>query len=216
MDSDDEDFIEVIDKGKKGEEGCATPFFTEGMILGTIAEGYLFYPSLMGKYHFAERVGGKELREWYEDFLRLFETVQGRVIVWCPYEVIFSMDIPKDEWPDYWALTVWEREELMHRFERFASLTWNLTWGLVEKVAMKLEKRQGKTTFSFQDIVEFLGQKKPVKAIRNILGHMNLKMGKEQEEWIYSIVWQKLVEAAKEDRILTLNEIRMILGYEEG
>jgi hypothetical protein len=92
--------------------------------------------------------------------------------MWCPYEVIFSMDIPKDEWPDYWALTVWEREELMHRFERFASLIWNLVWILVEKVALKLEKRQGKTTFSFQDVVEFLGQKKPVKAIRNILGYM--------------------------------------------
>jgi hypothetical protein len=214
-DEDEEDFIEVLDKTEKEEEGYPVPFLTEGMILGTVSEGYLFYPSLLEKYHFTERVGGKPLKDWYEGFLGFFEAVQGKTLMWCAYEDIFSINIPRDEWPDYWALTVWEREGLMHRFERFASAIWNLTWVLVEKVALKLEKRQGKTTFSLQDIVEFLGQKKPVKAIRNILGHISPRMGKDQEEWIYSIVWQKLQEAAKEDRNLTLNEVRMILGYED-
>jgi hypothetical protein len=88
-------------------------------------------------------------------------------------------------------------------------------WGLIGKVALKLEKKQGKRTFSLQDIVEFLGRRNPVQAIRDVLGNKKLRMGREQEEWIYSIVWQKLQEATKEDRNLTLNEIRRILGYEE-
>jgi hypothetical protein len=212
-------FIEAIDKTKKGENGYPTPSITEEMIVRMVEQGWLFYPSLMGKHHSKEKVGGKRLKDWYEDFIKFFETVQGKSIVWHDYaefqHALFFTEIPKDEWPDYWALTVWEREELVYRLESFTSAIWKVIWGLIEKVALKLEKRQGKKTFSLQDIVEFLGRRNPLEAIRDVLGNKKLRMGKEQEEWIYSIVWQKLQEAAKEDRTLTLREIRIILGYEE-
>jgi hypothetical protein len=39
-------------------------------------------------------------------------------------------------------------------------------------------------------------------------------LNKEQKEWISSIVWQKLLEAAKEDKELTLHDVDVYLGYE--
>ncbi len=208
----EEYFVEVLDKRRKRKGGYSTPYRMEEIILGTIAEGFLFYLSLAGRYGLGEKVGGKTLKNWYEDFLRFFEAVQGRSIVWHThdefYQALYSIEIPKDEWPDYWALTIWEREELMRRFERFLSSIWNLIWILIEKVALKLEKQQGKTTFTLQDIVGFLEGGKPVKTIQNMLGTVLLGLDKEQKEWVSSIVWQKLLEAAKETRPITLDEIR--------
>ena len=160
----------------------------------------------------------RTLKDWYEDFLRFFEAVQGRTIAWQThaelYQTLYSIEIPKDGCPEYWALTVWEREELMRRFESLVSSIWALVWILIQKVALKLEKQQGKTRFTLQDIVEFLGRGKPVKAIQNLLGSVLFSLNKEQKEWISSIVWQKLLEAAKEDKELTLHDVDVYLGYE--
>jgi hypothetical protein len=43
----------------------------------------------------------------------------------------------------------------------------------------------------------------------------NSRMDKEQREWVSSIIWQKLLEAAKEDKELTLYDIDAYLGLEE-
>jgi hypothetical protein len=209
----EEYFVEVLDKTKKRKGVYPTPFRMEKVILGTIADGFLFYLSLAERYRLGEKVGGKTLKNWYEDFIRFFEALQGRAIAWHThdefYQTLYSIEIPKGEWPDYWALTIWEREELMRRFERLASSIWNLIWILIEKVALKLEKQQGKTTFILQDIVAFLEEGgKPVKTIQNMLGSVLFSLDKEQKEWVSSIVWQKLLEAAKENHSLTLNEIR--------
>jgi len=208
----EEHFVEVLDKRRKRKGGCSTPYRMERTILGTIAEGFLFYLSLSGRYGLGERVGGKMLKNWYEDFLRFFEAVQGRSIVWNShdefYQALYSIKIPKDEWPDYWALTMWEREELMRRFVRFISSIWNLIWFLIEKIALKLEKQQGKTRFTLQDIVGFLEGGKPVKTIQNMLGTVLFGSDKDQKEWLSSIVWQKILEASKESRTITLDEIR--------
>ena len=217
-DDEEECFVEVLDKTKKGEEGYFTPSLIEGMILGTLAEGYLFYLDLLERYKLDEKVGGRTLKDWYEGFLRFFEAVQGRTIAWQThaelYQTLYSIEIPKDGCPEYWALTVWEREELMRRFESLVSSIWALVWILIQKVALKLEKQQGKTRFTLQDIVEFLGRGKPVKAIQNLLGSVLFSLNKEQKEWISSIVWQKLLEAAKEDKELTLHDVDVYLGYE--
>jgi len=214
--------VDVLDKRKKRKGGYPTPSLVEEFILREIAEGGIFYLSLLEKYKSDEKVGGKMLKDWYEDFLKLFETVQGKSIVWHTYDEIheglFFIEIPKNEWSDYWALTVWERVELMKRFKRFASAIWKLIWALIEKVALKLEKQQGKTSFTLQDIVEFLERRKPTKtiqAIYNMLGFEKSRMGKEQKEWVLSIIWQKLLEAAKEDKELTLYDIDVYLGYED-
>lgn len=214
--------VEVLDKRRKRKGGYPTPAFVEKFILGGIAAGAIFYLSLREKYKSTEKVGGKTLKDWYEDFLRFFETVQGKSLVWHTYEEIhedlYFIEIPKDEWPDYWALTVWERVELIKRFVGFTSAIWKLIWALIEKVALKLEKQQGKASFTLQDIVEFLERRKPTKTIQtiyNMLGFEKSSMDKEQKEWVLSIIWQKLLEAAKENKELTLHDIDVYLGYEE-
>ena len=95
-----------------------------------------------------ERVGGKTLKEWYEDFLKFFETVQGKSIVWHTQDEIqqalYFIEIPKDEWPDYWALLIWEREELIDRLKVLISEIWFLTLGLIYKIAKRMEKQKGR------------------------------------------------------------------------
>jgi hypothetical protein len=220
----EEFLVEILDKRRKRKEGYPTPSLVEEFILREIAAGAIFYLSLLEKHRSDERVGGKALKDWYEDFLRFFETVQGKSLVWHTYDEIhealflIELKIPKNEWPDYWALTVWERVELIKRFEKFTSAIWKLIWALIEKVALKLEKQQGKTSFTLQDIVEFLERRKPSKTIQtiyNLLGFEKSRMDKEQKEWVLSIIWQKLLEAAKEDRELTLYDIDVYFGYEE-
>jgi hypothetical protein len=214
--------VEVLDKRRKRKEGYPTPSIVEEFILRDIVAGAIFYLSLLEKYRSDERVGGKTLKDWYGDFLKFFEAVQGKSIVWHTYEEIcenlYFIEIPKNEWPDYWALTVWERVELIKRFEKFTSAIWKLIWALIEKVALKLEKQQGKIVFSLRDIVKFLERQKPKKTIQtiyNMLGFEKSRMGKEQDEWVISIVWQKLLEAAKEDKEFTLHDIDVYLGYED-
>jgi hypothetical protein len=212
--------VEVFSKRRKRKGGYPTPSLVEEFIAREIAEGSLFYLNLLRKRRPDERVGGKTLKDWYEDFLKFFEAVQGKSIVWHTHDEIqqalYSIEIPKDEWPDYWALTVWERAELMRRFEVFVSAIWKLIWALIEKVALRLEKQQGKIMFSLQDVVEALERQKPMKTIQNIQNMLKLgNMDKEQREWVSSIIWQKLLEASKEDKELTLYDIDVYLGLEE-
>jgi hypothetical protein len=222
MESDEKDILlDVLDKTKKVEEGYPTPFNTECFILGMIAEGYLLHLSLRSawKYELGETIGGKTLKNWYEDFLRFFEVVQGKSVVWHTYhevhQALYSIEIPKAEWPDYWTLTIWEREELMRRFEEFISEIWHMIWNLIEKVALKIGEQRGEILFSLQDIVEFVGKRRTVKTIQTLLGSMMVRLDKEQKEWVSSIVWQKLLEAAKEDKELTFYDIDVYLGYED-
>jgi len=222
MESDEKDiFVEVLDKTKKGENGYPTPSKMEGLILWAIAQGYRLDLDLWsaGRYKLDELIGGKTQKEWYEEFLGLFEMMRGRSIVWHTYDEIqqalYSFNIPRNDCPDYWALLIWEREELMRRFELFVSEIWEMIWDLIEKVALKLEKQQGKTSFTLQDIVEFLGRRKPVKNIQNLLESMMVRLDKEQKEWVSSIVWRKLLEDAKEDKELTFYDIDVYLGYED-
>jgi hypothetical protein len=217
----DENFIEVLDKTKKGRDGYPTPSRVEGFILGAVAEGYLLHLSFRNawKYELDEIIGGRTLKDWYEDFLRFFERVQGKSIVWHTYDevhqAIYSIEIPKDEWPDYWVLTIWEREELMRKFGEFISELWHLIWSLIEKVALKIGEQQGKILFSLQDIVEFIEKRKSVKTIQTLLGSMMVRLDKKQKEWMSSIVWQKLLEAVKQDKELTFYDIDVYLGVEE-
>ncbi len=222
VESDEADiFLDVLDKTKKGEEGYPTPSNTEIFILGMIAEGYLLHLSLRStwQYELDETIGGKTQKEWYEEFLRFFEAVQGKSIVWQTYaevhQALYLIEIPKDEWPDYWCLTIWEREELMRRFEEFISEIWHMIWTLIQKVALKIGEQQGEILFSLQDIVEFIEKRKTVKTIQTLLGSMMVRLNKEEKEWLSSIVWQKLLEAAKEDRELTFYDLDVYLGYEE-
>jgi hypothetical protein len=217
--------VDVIDKRRKKKGEYPTPSLVEEFILREIATGAIFYLSLLEKYRMDERVGGRTLKDWYEDFLKFFETVQGKSIVWHTYDEIqenlffIEINIPKNDWADYWALTVWERVELIKRFEKFTSAIWKLIWALIKKVALKLEEQQGKTSFTLKDIVEFLERRKPTKTIQtiyNMLKFEKSRMSKEQKEWVISIIWEKLLEASKEDRELTFYDIDVYLRVEEN
>jgi hypothetical protein len=216
--------FETIDKTKKTEKGgYSTPSDVEKWIVQKIAEGYRLELKLWNieKYELRRTVGGLSPIVWYENFLRFFEAVQGRSVVWQTYyevhQALYYIEIPNDEWPDYWALLIWEREVLIERFKYFISQIWFLTQGLIYKSAKRLEKHKGRIAKEkpLQVVMEYMEKKNPIKTIQHTLATELSAYDKEQKDWLSSIVWQKLLEAAKENRSITLDEIRINLGYEE-
>jgi hypothetical protein len=143
--------FKTIDKTKKTEKGSyPTPSDIEKLIVREIAKGYRLELRLwdIEKYDLRRTIGGLPQKVWYENFLRFFEGVQGKSIAWQTYNEVHKaldfIEIPKDGWPDYWALLIWEREELMKRFKYFISQIWFLTQGLIYKSAKRMEKHKGK------------------------------------------------------------------------
>uniref|UniRef100_A0A7C5SZ94 Uncharacterized protein n=1 Tax=Thermocrinis ruber TaxID=75906 RepID=A0A7C5SZ94_9AQUI len=219
---DTDDVIQVVvNKSKKGE--CLTPFELENWIVQKIAEGYRFDLDLwhVGEYVLDFSVGGKLLKVWYENILKFVEASQGKSVLWHSHDelvqLVFSLEIPKNDWPDYWALLVWEREELMYRFRLFISHIHYLAWTLVYKIAQRMKKHKGwiAEEYPLKVVMEYMDKKDPIKTIQHTLASELGKYDKEQKDWLSSIVWQKLLEASKENRSITLNEIRINLRYED-
>jgi len=224
MESDEKDiFLDVIDKTKKTKEGYPTPSNAESFILRMLKEGYRFDLGLHSTwiYELDETIGWKPVKEWCVDFLRFFEAVQGKSIVWQTYhevhQALYFIKIPKNEWPDYWALLIWEREELIKGLKHFVSKIWFLTLGLIYKSAKRVEKQKGRIARErpLQVVMEYMEKRNPRKTIQHTLATEVKMYDKEQKEWLSSIIWQKLLEASKENRSITLEEIRINLGYEE-
>lgn len=211
---DDDAMIKVVvDKTKEGE--CLTPSELENWIVQKVAEGYKFELDLwyVGKHELDFPVGGISLKAWYENILRFVETLQGKSVLWHSHDelvqLVFSLDIPRNDWPDYWALLVWEREELMYRFRLFISQIHYLAWRLVYKIARRRERHEGWIAREkpLQVAVEYMEKKNPIKTIQHTLASELHEYGKEQKDWLSSIVWQKLLEAAKENRSFTLDDV---------
>jgi hypothetical protein len=211
-----------VDKTKEGE--YLVPSELEDWIVQKIAKGYRFDLNLwhISEYVLEFSVGGIPLKAWYENILKFIETSQGKSVVWHTYDevyqLVFSLDIPKNGWSDYWALLVWEREELMYRFDLFVSEFWDMIWGLIEKVARRMGKHKGwiAREHPLQVVMEYMEKKDPIKTIQHTLASELNEYDTEQKGWLSSIIWQKLLEAAKENCPLSPDEIRMNLGYEEG
>jgi len=219
---DDDDVVQfVVDKTKEGE--CLTPSELEDWIVQKIAKGYRFYLDLwyIGEYELDFSVGGIPLKVWYENILKFVETSHGKSVLWHSHDelvqLVFSLDIPKNGWPDYWALLVWEREELMYRFRFFITQIHYLAWMLVYKIAQRRQRHEGWVAREkpLQVVMEYMEKKNPIKTIQHTLATELSAYDKEQKYWLSTIIWQKLLEAAKENRSITLDEIRINLGYEE-
>jgi hypothetical protein len=216
-------FLDVLDKKKKRKGGYPTPSNAEGFILRMLKKGYRFDLGLLntGRYELDETISWRTLKDWYEDFLKFFEAVQGRSIVWQTYDEVHQalgfINIPRDEWPDYWALLIWEREELIRRFKYFVSQIWFLTQGVIYKSAKRMEKHKGSIAREkpLQVAVEYMEKKNPIKTIQHTLATELNRYDKKQKDWLSSIIWQKLLSASKENRSITLDEIRRNLGYED-
>ncbi|MFZ8784681.1 hypothetical protein [Thermocrinis sp.] len=216
--------FETIEKAKKTEKGgYPTPSAVEKWIVQKVAEGFRLELRLWNieKYDLESKIGGIPQKAWYESFFRLFEAVQGRSIVWHTYDELHQslvfINISKNAWPDYWALLIWEREELIGRLKCFISEIWFLTQKLIYRVAERMEKHKGRIVREkpLQVVMEYMEKKNPIKAIQHMLA-IDLSMyDKEQKEWLSSIVWQKLLDASEENRHITLDEICINLGYEE-
>ncbi len=208
----------VIDKTKEGE--CPAPSELEDWIVQKIAKGYRFDLVLwhIGKYDLDFLVGGIPLKVWYENILKFVETSQGKPLLWHSYDEIFqvvlSLEIPRNDWPDYWALLIWEREELMYRFRFFLSQIHYLAWRLVYKIARRRERHEGWVAREkpLQVVIEYMEKKNPIKTIQHTLTSELNEYDKEQKDWLSSILWQKLLEAAKENRNFTLDDVRKTLG----
>jgi hypothetical protein len=172
----------------------------------------------VGQYELQRTIGGIPQKVWYENFLSFFETVQSKPVVWYTYDEIRQASniwIPEDEWPDYWALTIWERSNLRFRFKYFISAIWFWAQGIIYKLAKQMEKHKGSIAKEkpFQVVMEFMEKGDPIKKIQQILevelkNYGKERYDKEQIDWLSSIVWQKLLEAAQENRSITLDEIR--------
>jgi hypothetical protein len=207
----------VVDKTKEGE--CLTPFELEDWIVQKIAEGYKFELDLwyVGKHELDFSVGGISLKAWYENILQFVETLQGKSVLWHSHDelvqLVFSLDIPKNGWPDYWALLIWEREELMYRFRLFITQIHYLAWRLVYKIARRRERHEGWIAIEkpLQVAVEYMEKKNPIKTIQHTLASELNEYGKEQKDWLSSILWQKLLSASKENRSFTLDDVRQAL-----
>jgi hypothetical protein len=216
--------FETIEKTRKTEKGgYSTPSDVEQWIVQKIAEGYRLELKLWNieEYELQRTIGGLSPKVWYENFLRFFEAVQGKSVVWHTYhevhQALHFINIPKDEWPDYWALLIWERVELIDRLKRFISEIWFLTQGSIYKIAKRMEKHKGRIAREkpLQVVMEYMEKKNPIKEIQHTLAIELSAYDKKQKEWLSSIVWQKISEAAKENRSLTLDDIFINLGYEE-
>jgi len=215
----------TIDKTKKTKRGrYFTPSDVENWIVEKKKEGYKLELRVRNikQYDLSRTIGGIPQRVWYENFLRFFETVQSKPVVWYTYDDIrqfhLSFWIPEDEWPDYWALTVWERGHLLSRFKYFISAIWFWALGIIYKLAKQMEKHKGSIAREkpFQVAIEFMERNDPIQTIQHILATELKNYGKEryekeQTDWLSSIVWQKLLEAAKENHNITLDEIRINL-----
>jgi hypothetical protein len=211
---DTDDVIQfIIDKTKEGE--CLTPSDLENWIVQKIAEGYRFDLDLwhIGEYELDLPVGGIPLKVWYENILKLVEASQGKSLLWHSHDelvqLVFSLDIPRNDWPDYWTLLIWEREELMYRFRLFITQIHYLAWMLVYKIARRRERHEGWIAREkpLQVAVEYTEKKDPIKTIQHTLASELNKYNKEQKDWLSSIVWQKLLEAVKENRSFTLDDV---------
>lgn len=218
---DTDDVIKVVvDKSRKGK--CLTPVELENWIVKKIAKGYRFGLDLwdIEAYALDFSVGGIALKEWYEKILQFVETSQSKSILWHTqeelFQLVFSLAIPKNDWADYWALLVWEREEMMYRFRLFISQIHFLAWRLVYKIARRLEKHKWLAReLPLQVVVEYVGKKDPIKTIQHTLASELNEYDKEQKDWLSSIVWQKLLETSKENRSITFDEIYTYLIYKK-
>ncbi len=224
MESDEKEIcLEVIDKTKKGKDGYPTPSKVESFISRMLKSGYRLDLGLhkAERYDLDETIIWKPLKDWYEDFLRFFEAVQGRPIPCHNYHEVHIalglVKIPKDEWPDYWVLTIWEREELIERFRYFISHIWFSTLRVIYKVAKRMEKHYEWLAkgYPLQAVMKYMERRNPIKVIQQTLTLELRRYDKKQKDWLSSIIWQELLKAEKGNFSFTLDEIRINLGDEE-
>jgi hypothetical protein len=190
----------TIDKTRRTKRGrYFTPSDVEDWIEKKRKEGYKLELRVwnVGQFELRRTIGGIPQKVWYENFLRFFETEQSKPVVWYTYDEIkqaSSIWIPEDEWPfKYFILAIW---------------FWAL--GIIYKSAKQMEKHKGSIAREkpFQVAMEFMEKDDPIKTIQHILAtelknYGKERYGKEQIDWLSSIVWQKLLEAAKETRPIT-------------
>jgi hypothetical protein len=101
----------------------------------------------------------------------------------------------------------------MYRFRLFITQIHYLAWRLVYKIARRRERHEGWIAIEkpLQVAVEYMEKKNPIKTIQHTLASELNEYGKEQKDWLSSILWQKLLSASKENRSFTLDDVRQAL-----
>jgi len=157
------------------EEGCGyfvleegelwfypLPSLVEEWMEGKLREGYRFELEAE-KLHYTDltvKLAGKELRQWYEKFLSYYEPKKG-------------LDIPKEDWEDYWMLLKWERALLQEFLGRVLSEIHGYSLEVSRKVAEEFEKYD---EWEREDVVIFTG----VEEVKEMLAD---KLDGKSEEW---------------------------------
>jgi hypothetical protein len=166
---------DVIAVWRRAEEGCG--YFV-------VEEGHLWFYSLpspleewvenklkkgyrleleVEKFHYTDlssKLAGKELGNWYEKLLSYYEPEKG-------------LDIPRENWEEYWLLLKWEREILQRLFRRVISDIHRYSVEVSRKVAEEFEKY---TEEEREDVVIFTG----IEEVQEMLSD---KLEGKSEEW---------------------------------
>jgi len=172
-----ENVITVWRKAK--EEGCwyfvaedgqmlfyPLPFPLEEWMEGKLKEGYNLELEIE-KLHYMDlsaKLAGKELKQWYEKLLSYYEPEKG-------------LEIPTENWEEYWMLLKWEREVLQRFFRKVISDIHEYSLEVSRRVAEEFEKYDEEER---EDVVMFTG----IEEVREMLSDKLEGKGEEWKNWI--------------------------------
>jgi hypothetical protein len=171
-------------------------------------------------------IAGKTLDEWYDHFLVYYEEEDGTLMLWVWFnhweKARTALDISRDDFADYWALLLWERDKLTSLFKEALYYVWSYSQYVVYYAARESGKyeewRSGE--FYLEDAVKYIEEESkkenvPPKGIvkriiekreteppvfkedkvRRLLG-ITLKESEEWKEWLAAMVWWNIYDAA--------------------
>jgi hypothetical protein len=159
----------------RGEGGCvylvveegqarsySLPSSLEEWVEGKLKEGYNFELEVE-RLHYTDlfaKLVWKELRQWYEKFLSSYKPEEG-------------LEIPRQDWEEYWILLKWEREILQRFFSKVLSDIHEYSLEVSRRVAEEFEKYDEEER---EDAVLFTG----IEEVQEMLAD---KLEGKTEEW---------------------------------
>ncbi len=203
----------------KEERECPTPSILEEWIEQRLEEGYkltleiekLDYTDLDAQF------AGQRLSIWYSYFLSYYsDPEKSGLKLWAWYdslqEALAALDIPRNDFCEYWALLYWERDILVGFFKECLSDIWEYSWDVVRSIARELDryKEWEWGQFPLGDAVSYIKRESekhktdPEDVVRRLLEKEVEGKGKAWDYWLIVEVWNNLVNAAAEEEKLPL------------
>lgn len=170
---------DVIAVWRRAEEGCGYFVVEEGCLWfyplafpleewveGKLKEGYRLELEVE-KIHYTDlsaKLAGKELGNWYEKLLSYYDPEEG-------------LEIPREDWEEYWLLLKWERKILLRLFSKVLSDIHRYSVEVSRKVAEEFEKYPEEER---EEVVIFTG----VEEVQEMLADKLEGKSEEWQKWI--------------------------------